>query len=155
MLTESMEDYLEMIYRIVEDRGYIRSVDLAEALDIQASSVTKMIQKLDRAGFVKYEKYRHIALTRQGEKYGEFLIWRDKKLKKFLELLSIQNNVEEQVEGIEHYITPETMCLIYSLIKFFHNNQKALQQVDRLQNTTTVPHREELDKLRARDCGHS
>ena len=68
MLTESMEDYLEMIYRIFKEKGYIRAVDLSEALQNQATSITKMIQKLDEDGFIKYEKYRNIALTTKGEK---------------------------------------------------------------------------------------
>ncbi|MFW6030128.1 MAG: MarR family transcriptional regulator, partial [Halanaerobiales bacterium] len=69
MLTESMEDYLEMIYRIDQEKGYIRAVDLADALNLQAPSVTKMIQKLDETGFVNYEKYRNISLTERGKKY--------------------------------------------------------------------------------------
>ena len=150
-----MEDYLEMIYRIVKDKGYIRAVDLAEALNIQASSVTKMIQKLDKEGFVKYEKYRNIALTEKGEKYGEFLIWRDKTLDKFLSLLSKQGNIEEQVEGIEHYITPPTMCLIFSLIKFFEKNPQALKDLNKLQQESIVPYKESLEKLRAWEFKHS
>ena len=83
MLTESMEDYLEMIYRLVKKKGYVRAVDISEAMQFQASSVTKMIQRLDEAGFIKYEKYRNIALTPMGEKYGKFLVWRDATLKGF------------------------------------------------------------------------
>ena len=41
----------------------MRAVDLAERLKVQSSSVTQMIQKLDEAGFISYEKYRNVALT--------------------------------------------------------------------------------------------
>ena len=155
MLTESMEDYLEMIYRIVTKQGYIRAVDLAEALELQASSITKMVQKLDEAGFIRYEKYRNISLTPLGSKYGEFLVWRDKILKEFLELLSPQTNIEEQVEGIEHYITPKTMDLIYSLIAFFQKNPQALKELKSLQEESVVPHRKTLQRLRAWKYKHS
>lgn len=30
MLTESMEDYLEIIYRLSESKGYVKAVDIAE-----------------------------------------------------------------------------------------------------------------------------
>ena len=149
MLTESMEDYLEMIYRIVEKKGYIRAVDLAEALEVQASSITKMIQKLSRANFVQYEKYRNISLTPSGEKYGEFLIWRHRVLKDFLALLSNQNNIEEQVEGIEHYITPSTMKLINGLISYFRQSPQQLKGLKEKQKQVNVPHQDSLHKLRA------
>lgn len=61
ILTESMEDYMETIYRLSEEKGYVRAVDISESLNVQASSVTRMIQKLDEAGFVKYEIPEHLA----------------------------------------------------------------------------------------------
>ncbi|NPV52593.1 MAG: transcriptional regulator MntR [Firmicutes bacterium] len=130
MLTESMEDYLEMIYRMVQERGSLRVVELAEALDVQPSSITRMIQKIDEAGLVRYEKYRNIVLTKRGEEIGRFLVWRDKMLKDFLRALGTVHglDVDGQVEGIEHYITPATMCLIRNLVDYFRNNpQRALE----------------------------
>ncbi|MFW6269590.1 MAG: transcriptional regulator MntR [Bacillota bacterium] len=154
MLTESMEDYLEMIYRIIKDKGYIRAVDLSEALDLQPSSITKMIQKLSEAGFIQYEKYRNIDLTEKGRKYGEFLVWRDRTLEEFLKLLSDQTNIEEQVEGIEHYITPETMDLISTLINYFKDNNKAVAELKAMNNMSEVPNRNYLDQLRAWKYSH-
>lgn len=69
-----MEDYLEMFYRIVKKQGYIRPVDLSEAIKVRPSSVTRMIRKLNDAGFITYEKYRNIALTLKGIRYGKFLV---------------------------------------------------------------------------------
>ncbi len=155
MLTESMEDYLEMIYRIVEEKGYIRAVDLAEALQLQPSSITKMIQKLDRAGFLKYKKYRHISLTALGKRYGQFLVWRDKTLNDFLQLLVKEASIEEQVEGIEHYITPETMKLINSLIIYFQKNEQACQKIKKLQQKKVKPCNQALELLRAWEYKHS
>lgn len=155
MLTESMEDYLEMIYRLVEKKGYVRAVDLAEALHFQASSITKMIQKLDEAEFIKYEKYRNIALTSKGERYGEFLVWRDSTLKKFLRLLNSQTGIEEQVEGMEHYITPKTMQLINNLITYFESNPGALQSFHALQHGQINENEEGLDQLRAWEFRHN
>ncbi len=155
MLTESMEDYLEMVYRLVKANGYVRAVDLAESLKVQASSVTRMIQKLDEAGFIRYEKYRNIALTEMGERYGEFLVWRDETLKRFLVALNAQDGVDEQVEGMEHYITPKTMSLIRCLLEFFENAPKAQKQFHSLQEKRGYPDGVELDKIRAWDYRHS
>lgn len=155
MLTESMEDYLEMIYRIVEKKGYIRAVDLAEALQLQASSISKMIQKLHGSGFILYEKYRNIALTKKGIQYGQFLVWRDKTLKEFLQLLTHQSHIGEQVEGMEHYITPKTMDLIFGLIIYFRENKGALRELSSVMEKIPFPYREPLRELRAWEFRHS
>lgn len=151
-----MEDYLEMMYRIVKEKGYVRAVDLSEALQFQSSSVTKMIQKLDEAGFINYEKYRNISLTPQGEKYGKFLVWRDHTLKEFLRLLNANApaHIEEQVEGMEHYITPVTMQLIDNLIKFFHNDPQGLKELHELQ-AENITSRDEFSLLRAWEFRHN
>jgi len=46
-----MEDYLERIYKLMEEKGYARVSDIAEGLSVHPSSVTKMIQKLDKDNY--------------------------------------------------------------------------------------------------------
>ncbi len=148
-LTESMEDYLEMFYRIVREQGYVRPIDLSKAIQVKPSSVTRMIQKLDRAKFIVYEKYRNIALTAKGLSYGRFLVWRDETLKEFLHLVKANVGVDEQVEGMEHYITPATMSIIRNLILFFNSNPECLKQLADLQQENLYPDNEDLKQLRA------
>lgn len=148
-LTESMEDYLEMFYRIIQEQGYIRPIDLSKAIQVKPSSVTRMIQKLDEAKFIVYEKYRNIALTAKGLSYGEFLVWRDETLKEFLRLLKTKTGVDEQVEGIEHYITPPTMNIIHNLILYFKTNPERLKELETLQKAHPYHEDNELKQLRA------
>lgn len=155
MLTESMEDYLEMIYRLIQEKGYVRAVDLAEALNVQPSSVTRMIQKLHEEGFIQYAKYRHIALTDKGKRLGYFLVWRDAVLKEFLTLLNARVGVEEQVEGIEHYITPPTMCLFRNLVQYFRTHPECLEEVHAMSRLNKYPEEEKLEDLRAWLFRHS
>ncbi len=72
--TPTMEDYIEVIYSLVKNKGYARSADIAEKLEVYPSTVTKMLKKLDVEGYIVYEKYRGIALTEQGEKMGEYAL---------------------------------------------------------------------------------
>lgn len=155
MLTESMEDYLEMIYRLTATKGYVRVVDLAEALNVQPSSVTRMIQKLGEGGFVCYEKYRNIALTERGAAIGRFLVLRDQTLRAFLTLLKARVGIKDQVEGIEHYITPPTMCLIRNLVSYFTANPARLEELEALQQERRYPDGERLEELRAWLFRHS
>ncbi len=68
MPTPSMEDYIEQIYILIEEKGYARVSDIAEALSVHPSSVTKMVQKLDKDEYLVYEKYRGLVLTPKGKK---------------------------------------------------------------------------------------
>lgn len=154
MLTESMEDYLEMICRLVESKGYVRAIDLSDNLNVQSSSVTRMIQKLDETGYIAYEKYRNIALTPLGRKYGRFLMWRDATLKEFLTTLNAQADIDAQVEGIEHYITPKTMVLIRNLVRFFHTHPDSLAELHQPVHVE-YPDGEDLQALRAWEFKHT
>ena len=63
----SMEDYIEQIYLLIDEKGYARVSDIAEALSVHPSSVTKMVQKLDKDEYLIYEKYRGLVLTTKGK----------------------------------------------------------------------------------------
>jgi len=149
VLTESMEDYLEIIYRLSQEKGYVRAVDIAEAIHVQPSSVTRMIQKLDEKNYIQYEKYRNIALTDKGRKLGYFLVWRDEMLKEFFTFLNAKVGIEEQVEGIEHYITPPTMCLFRNLVLYFQTHPEHLEELQQIGQINKYPEGEKLEELRA------
>ena len=149
MLTESAEDYLETIYRLAESQGYVRAVEVAEALGVGSSSVTRMVRRLYEAGFIRYAKYRNIALTPQGRKYGRFLVWRDRTLRKFLRLLRTETEGQGQAEGIEHYVTPPTMGLFRNLLEYFSARPDALREVRDRQQSPAYPEGEDLSELLA------
>lgn len=155
MLTESMEDYLEMFYRILEKQGYIRAADLSAAIEVNPSSVTRMLQRLHNAGFITYQKYRNIMMTDKGLSYGRFLVWRDGTLNEFLHLFQAKVGVKEQVEGIEHYITPPTMKVFQSLLFFFNEHSELFKELKKYQNQRLYPENEELGRLRAWLFKHS
>ena len=54
MPTPSMEDHIEQIYLPIEQKGYARVSDIAEALSVLPSFVTKMVQKLDKDSYLIY-----------------------------------------------------------------------------------------------------
>ena len=73
LLTSSMEDYLEMIYRGYLADGYIRLSKLASLLNVKDSSASKMVQKLGKLKLINYEKYGVITLTPKGIEIGHFI----------------------------------------------------------------------------------
>ncbi|HHY05589.1 MAG TPA: Fur family transcriptional regulator [Clostridia bacterium] len=118
-----MEDYLEMSYRLSAEKGYTRIGDLAEALHVQPPSASKMAQKLTELGYLHYEKYGLIELTKKGLDLGKYLLQRHQIVEKLLILLGVTTNILEQTEKIEHNINEETTEKIATLIQFLENNQ--------------------------------
>ena len=129
VLTPSMEDYLEMIYRLSKKSGFTRINDLASSLNIQPPSATKMVQKLSKLGLINYEKYGVIVLKDEGKRIGNALLKRHKIIENFLTLIGVSSSgILEETEKIEHTINPETLKCINNLLSFFENNLDLLNQ---------------------------
>lgn len=134
LLTPAMEDYLEMIYRysLVED--YLRVNTLSELLNVQASSVTKMIQKLHELGLIHYKKYGIISLTDNGREIGQYLLERHNVLEKFLRILSNDDSLLIETELIEHSISPETLDSIKVFNEYLARNPEILKDFQAFKN---------------------
>jgi Mn-dependent DtxR family transcriptional regulator len=120
-LTSSMEDYLEMIYRICAKNGYTRIGKLSAILHIKPSSASKMICKLTDMGYLRYSRYEIIQMTESGKKVGSYLLSRHNTTEKFLEFIGSQNAFRE-TELIEHSLSPETVDKLHKLLEFFRVN---------------------------------
>ncbi len=130
-LTASMEDYLEMIYRLSRENSYTRVNDLAAALNVQPPSATKMIQKLADLGFLQYEKYGIIKLTGQGERLGGYLLERHNTLEAFLRMIGVTEGILEETEKIEHNISDHTLARIADLVRFLKDRPGWLDDFER------------------------
>lgn len=128
-LSHSMEDYLEMIYRNSLSDGYIRINTLAESLNVQAPSATRMVQKLTKLGYLDYEKYGVIQLTGEGEQIGKFLLKRHKIIEEFLKVIGVEDKLLENVELIEHSVTKGALDKIEKLVQFFDDNPDVLTKL--------------------------
>ncbi|MEL3972719.1 transcriptional regulator MntR [Rossellomorea oryzaecorticis] len=135
MPTPSMEDYLEQIYLLIENKGYARVSDIAEALTVHPSSVTKMVQKLDKDDYLVYEKYRGLVLTPKGNKVGKRLVYRHELLEQFLRVIGVkEEHIYEDVEGIEHHLSWDSIDRIGDLVQFFEEEKKRIQDLRDVQS---------------------
>ena len=125
----STEDYLERIHELIEQKGYARAVDIAEALDISQPSVTAMVQKLAQAGYLNYERYRGLTLTEKGRAVAGAIRERHQTLERFFTLLNLPPETQEQdIEGIEHCLSPSTMSALARLADYFEANPPILKE---------------------------
>lgn len=133
MPTPSMEDYLERIYSLIEEKGYARVSDIAEALEVHPSSVTKMVQKLDKDKYLVYEKYRGLVLTPKGKKIGKRLVDRHSLLEEFMRIIGVdESNIYQDVEGIEHHLSWESITCIEYLVQYFHADPSRILELQRI-----------------------
>ncbi|GGJ10191.1 transcriptional regulator MntR [Paenibacillus hunanensis] len=135
MPTPSMEDYLERIYQLIEQKGYARVSDIAEGLEVHPSSVTKMIQKLDKDDYLIYEKYRGLVLTSKGKKMGKRLVDRHQLLEDFLDIIGVNPDyIYKDVEGIEHHLSWDSITQIETLVEYFRRDPERVEELKRLQS---------------------
>ena len=115
-MTETMEDYLEMICRLAGEDGHVRIHLLAAKLNVRPSSASKMVGSLKTLNLVEYERYGLIRPSPRGLEIGKYLLHRHEVLSKFFCLLNASENALEQVEQIEHFISRETVSNLEALI---------------------------------------
>ncbi|GEN84779.1 transcriptional regulator MntR [Sporosarcina luteola] len=135
MATPSMEDYIEQIYLQLEAKGEARVSDVAEALSVLPSSVTKMAQRLDREGYVIYERYRGLELTEKGLKFGKKLVRRHDLLEQFLRIIGVEeHNIYGDVEGIEHHLSWNAMDRITDLVEAMEDDKEFVRKLKERQS---------------------
>ncbi len=98
--TEQMQEYLETIYRLEEEGTSARTGEIAKHVGVAPPSVTDMIQKLQKAGFVTYEPYRGVQLTEDGRTVGRRQLEKHRILQAFL----------QEVCGMPHGEAHEASC---------------------------------------------
>lgn len=110
-LSSSGEDYLEAIYQLGGTQNAVRSVDLAEKLDVSKASVNKAVNNLKSAGLVEQPHYGDISLTERGMHYARAVLNRHEVLTQFLtEVLGVDpETAQEEACMMEHAISDDTL----------------------------------------------
>lgn len=108
-LTTAMEDYLEMICRVVKAGKKVKVREIADALNVKPSSASKMLQKLGDMAYLEVKKYGIIKVTEKGENTGSYLLHRHQVVNNFLCALNGTEDELTQTEKIEHFLEKRTV----------------------------------------------
>ena len=110
-MQKSGEDYLEAVLAIHQDKGKVRTTDVALRLGVSKPSVNRAMKILMADGYIHQETYGDIELTDKGEIKASQVYFRHKTLTTFLsEMLGVDPKIAEQDAClIEHDISSETM----------------------------------------------
>ena len=127
-----MDDYLEQILHLIEEKGYARPVDISERLGISQASVTNMLQRLDAEGLVRHEKYRGTTLTDEGRRIARAIIDRHEVLTEFLRHFKIdEETIYRDVEGMEHHVSRATLDAIRAVTEALRDSEPLRDEVRR------------------------
>jgi DtxR family Mn-dependent transcriptional regulator len=119
-LSASLEDYIEAILHIVNEKHVARSKEIASRLEVSRASVTEALRALARKGLINYAPYEAITMTTKGRKVAKDVIFRHNTLKQFfIEVLAIDRpTAEEAACRIEHAAPPEVIARMISFTQF-------------------------------------
>jgi len=109
VLSESMENYLKVIFEVLEHEDRAATSTIAERMGIAAPSVTAMLKRLDDLGLVSREPYRGVRLTEVGEKMALEIVRHHRLIELYLATaLGVPwDRVHEEAEKLEHVISED------------------------------------------------
>lgn len=119
MLSQKCEDYLESILILVEKKGYARPRDVAAKMGVKPPSVTEMLGKLKREGYVNYERYGEVTLTPAGLVEARKVKRKHEVFEKLLNMLLVPPEIaEEDACVLEHHIHKKTEIQLSRFVQF-------------------------------------
>ncbi len=127
MLSPSLEDYLEELYRFSLYNDIVRVTDISRKLNVSLPSVSRALRKLKAGQYINYQRYGIINLTDKGKKTGNFLVERNKLLQEFLTLICANCDIAAEAEAMEHYLSKDTIKSIQILVRFMQDQPECYQ----------------------------
>jgi DtxR family manganese transport transcriptional regulator len=111
-VTETAEDYVELIADLIAVQGEARLVDLSSRFGVSHATASKILSRLKDEGYVDSQPYRSIFLTPKGTELAAACKERHEIILAFLIKLGVsRKNAELDAEGIEHHVSEETLRL--------------------------------------------
>ena len=117
-LSQSLEDYLEMVHMLRLAHGIARVKDIASSLSVKMPSVAKAMIELKKLGLVTQEPYSGVELTEEGKRVASAILNRHLLLKSFLIRLGVSEAIADKDACLmEHILSAETMDKIRDYLK--------------------------------------
>jgi Mn-dependent DtxR family transcriptional regulator len=127
-----LEDYLEAIYNLNEEKGYVSAADISDRLGVKPPTVSNMVVNLARKGYLEHERYRGMRLTSSGEKIARSVIKRHQVISEFISMLGVDDQTAYvDTEGIEHHVHPSTLRRLERLADYLRENPQTLRAIQK------------------------
>ena len=117
-MTKSLEDYIEVVYVLIQEKRRARVRDIATTLKVKMPSVVKGISELKKLGLVAQEPYGDVELTAKGRRIATMILNRHNKIREFLMLIGVSRRIADKDACLmEHILSAETMDKIRDYLK--------------------------------------
>ena len=121
VLKESGEMYLETIYVLSKEKGFVRAIDVGEEMGFSKPSVSRAIGLLRNGGFVEVGDGGGLSLTETGREVAEKIYERHKYLTKMLMEMGVdEETAAEDACRMEHVVSDKSFAAIKN---YFHYNE--------------------------------
>ncbi len=120
MTTQNREDYLRALYILHEEKGQLRSSDVASYLGVSKPSVSEMVRRLNQEGLIRSAPYTKLQFTPKGKRMAEQLTSKHRIIERFLkDTLKIEGRkIHEEAHRLEHAFSNES---IEKMRRMLHN----------------------------------
>ncbi len=127
-----LEDYLEAIYNLNVEKGYVSAADVSERLAVKPPTVSNMVRNLADKGYLDHEKYRGMRLTPLGERLARSVIKRHQVISDLITMLGVDpDTAYVDTEGIEHHVHPSTLRRMERLAEYLRKNPETLREIQK------------------------
>lgn len=119
-MTPNKEDYLKLIFELGGDQHQISNKQIVTGLHVSPASVSEMISKLERDGFVEHSPYQGVKLTETGLHKANTLVRKHRLWEVFLmkHLGYSWNAVHEEAEILEHVTSEELINRLEAYLNY-------------------------------------
>jgi len=104
MHSQTKEDYLKAMLYLADEKGRFNLKDLSSKLEVSNPTANNMVKKLQDLGWVRYEKYKPLKLTRKGRKQAGLILRKHRLTEMYLhEVMGFGwEEVHDIAEELEH-----------------------------------------------------
>ena len=125
-----LEDYLEAIYNLNVEKGYVSAADISVRLAVKPPTVSNMVKNLADKGYLEHEKYRGMRLTPSGERIARSVIKRHRVISELITMLGVDDQTAYvDTEGIEPHVHPSTLRRLERLAEYLRENPQTLKTI--------------------------
>ncbi|MCL2061277.1 MAG: metal-dependent transcriptional regulator [Firmicutes bacterium] len=118
-IQKSGEDYLEVIYGLLQKSDHAHLTCIAKAMGVTKPSTSRALHILAQKGYIQKESYGTVTLTAQGTQHAEAVIKKHKAIRTLLtDVLGVSPKAAEaDACKIEHCIGEETTEKLFNFLK--------------------------------------
>jgi DtxR family Mn-dependent transcriptional regulator len=107
-ITDAEEEYLQTLFWLFEAGLPMTAANVGRAMRLSAPTVSEMIGRLERDGYIHRDTGRTISFTESGRADAERIVSRHRMIERFLtDVVGVPwDEVHEEAEHLEHAMTP-------------------------------------------------